>query len=82
MSVYTYNRLPLNKVCLCCFLHMNLYSKSSSTIVTISTLIISELFPACFSCSCNFNLLHNSSGSGNKNIVFETPEAETFKPDD
>ena len=36
---------------------------------------MSELFPACFSCNNNYSLLHNSSGSDDKNIVFETPEA-------
>ena len=43
---------------------------------------MSDLFPACFSCYNIFNLLHSSSGSNDKNIVFETPEAETFKPGD
>ena len=42
-----------------------------------SSLIISELLPAFFSCSNNFNLLHNSSGSDDKIIVFEKPEANT-----
>ena len=54
---------------------IHLYSNNLSTIATISSLIMSELFPACFSCSNNFNLLHSSSGSDDKNIVFETPEA-------
>ena len=40
------------------------------------------MFPACFSCNNNFNLSHNSLGSDDKNIVFETPEAETLKPGD
>ena len=43
---------------------------------------MSELFPACFSCSKNFNLLHNSLGSDHKHFVMETPEAETKKPGD
>ena len=38
------------------------------------------MFPACFSCNKNFNLSHNSLGSDDKNIVFETPEAETNNP--
>ena len=59
---------------------MYLYSNNLSTLATISSLIISELFPACFSCYNNFNLLQSSSGSDDKNIVFETPEAETSKP--
>ena len=78
-----YNRLHLSKICLCCLLDMHLFSNNLSTlaiIATISSLIISELFPACFSCNNNFNLLHNSLGSVDKNIVFETPEAETIKP--
>ena len=48
----------------------------------ISSLIMSELFPACFSCNNNFNLSQSSLGSDDKNIVFETPEAETIKPGD
>ena len=48
----------------------------------ISSLIMSELFPACFSCSNIFNLSQSLSGSDDKNIVFETPEAETIKPGD
>ena len=54
---------------------MHSYSNQLSTIATISRLIISELFPACFSCHNNFNLLPNSSRSNGKNIVSETPEA-------
>ena len=55
---------------------MHLYSNNLSIIATISSLIISELLPACFSCNNNFNLLQSSSGSDDKNIVFETPEAK------
>ena len=80
--MYDYNRLILSKICLCCFLDMHLYSNNLSTIATISSLIISELFPTCFSCNNNFNQLHSSSGSDDKNIVFETPEEETIKPGD
>ena len=69
------NRLQLIKICLCCFLFMLLYFNDLSTIATISSLIKSELLPACFSCNNNFNLLHYSSGSEDKNIVFEIPEA-------
>ena len=61
---------------------MHLYSNNLSTIATISSLIKSELFPACFSCSNNFNLSQSSLGSDDKNIVFETPQAETIKPGD
>ena len=35
---------------------MHLYSHSFSTIATIASLIMSDLLPACFSCSNNFNL--------------------------
>ena len=70
-----YNRLHLIKICSCCFLDMHLYSNNLSTIATISSLIISELFPACFSCNKIFNLSHNSLASDDRNIVFETPEA-------
>ena len=48
----------------------------------ISSLFMSELIPACFSCSNIFNLSQSSSGSGEKNIVFEIPEAETNIPGD
>ena len=48
----------------------------------ISSLVTLELFPACFSCCNIFNLLQSSSGSDDKNIVFERPEAETIKPAD
>ena len=68
-------RLHLIKICLCCFLLMHLYSNNLSTITTISSSIISELFPAFFSCSNNLNLSQSSSGSEDKNIVFEIPEA-------
>ena len=41
----------------------------------ISSLNMSEMFPACFS-SCNkFNLSQNSLESDDKNFVFEIPEA-------
>ena len=61
---------------------MHLYSNNISTIATTSSLIILELFPACFSCNNNFNLSQSSIGSDDQNIVFETPEAETIKPGD
>ena len=54
---------------------MHLYSHNLSTIATISSLIISELFSACFSCINNVNLSHYSSESDDKNTVFEIPEA-------
>ena len=61
---------------------MHLYSNSLPTIAMVSSLLISELLPACFSCNNNFHLLNNSSGSDDRFIVFETPEAETNKPSD
>ena len=70
-----YNRLHLIKICLCCFLDMHLYSNNLSIIATISSLIILELLPACFSCNNYFNLSQSSLGSDDKNNVFETPEA-------
>ena len=76
------NRLHLIKICLCCFLDMHLYSNYLSTIATISSLIMSESFPACFSCKNNLNLSQSSSGPDDKNVVFETPEAETINPGD
>ena len=48
----------------------------------ISSLNVSVLLPACFSCSINSTLSHSSLGSEDKNIVFETPEAEIIKPGD
>ena len=59
---------------------MHLYSNNLSTIATISSLIISELFPAYLFCNKNFNLLQSSSRSDEKNIVFETPEPDIIKP--
>ena len=78
--VYLFNTLHLIKTCLCCFLLIHFYSNNLSTIATISLLSMLELFPACFSYSSNFILSQSSSGSEDKNIVFETPEAETTKP--
>ena len=58
MSIYTYlffvcNRLPLSKICLCCFIDMHLYSNSLSIIAVTSSVTMSKLFAACFSCSNN-----------------------------
>ena len=62
-------RSHLNKICLCCFLDIHLNSNKLSSISTISSFTISELFPACLSCSNNFNLLQSSLGSdGKKNF--------------
>ena len=74
LSNYTYNSLKLIKICLCCFLDMHLYFINLSTITTISSSIILEFFPACFSCNNNFNLSHNSIGSDDKNFV-QVPES-------
>ena len=45
---YDYIRLHLIKNCLCCFLDIHLCSNNLSTTATISLLILSKLFPACF----------------------------------
>ena len=50
------DRLHLNEICLRSFLDIHLYSKNLSSITTKSSLIISEIFPACFSCSNSVNL--------------------------
>ena len=78
-SIYSYvffvcNRFHLIKNCLSCLVDMHLYSNNLSTIGPISSLIILEIFPACFSCSNNFNLSQSSLGSHDKNFV-EIPEA-------
>ena len=52
-----------------------MYSNNLSTIAIISSSIILELFPPCFSCNNNFNLSQSSLGPDDKNIVYETPEA-------
>ena len=57
---------------------MQLYSNNLSAIATISPSIKSEIFPSCFSCSKNFNLLQSSLGADEKNLIFQTPEAETL----
>ena len=46
----------------------------------MSSLVMSDMFPAFFSCTMNFNLSHNSFGSDDKNIVFQKTEAEIKKP--
>ena len=81
MSKYTYfcSRLHSIKICLCCFLDIHLYANNLSIIATISSLKMLEFFPACFSRNNNLNLSHKSLGSDDRNIVFETPEAETIK---
>ena len=55
---------------------MHLYSNNLTTIAAIFSLIMSELFPACFSRSNNFSLSQSSSSFGFfvRNIV-EIPEA-------
>ena len=76
------NRLHLIKICLCCYLVLHLYSNNLSSITTISSLIISELIPAFFSCCNIFHLSQSSSELGGKTVVFETPYVETNKPGD
>ena len=41
----------------------------------ISLLILTDLFPACFSCENNFNLSQSSLTLNGKINVLETPEA-------
>ena len=64
------------------FLRYALYSNSSSTIAITLSLIMSDLFPACFCSTNNFNRLHNSVRSDGKSIVFEIPEAAIKRPSD
>ena len=61
---------------------MHLFSNNLSARAIISSLFMSEVYPACFSCSNNFNLSHSSLGSDGKNIIFQFPEAEIIKPGD
>ena len=75
-------KLHLIKMCLCCFLDIQLFSNSLSSIATISSFIISELIPASFACGNNFNFLHNSLGSDGKNMLFEILEEEIIKRSD
>ena len=79
MYTYLCNRLYLIKKLLCCFLDNHLFSKSLSTRAMISSLIMLELLSICLSCSSNFYLLRNFSRSDDKNVLFETPEAEAIK---
>ena len=77
MSIYNYffflcKRLHLIKFCLCRFLVMHLYFITLSTIATISSLRTSELFPACFSFSNNYNLLHILLESDDKKIFLDS----------
>ena len=53
---------------------MHLYSNNLPAIATISSSIMSELFPACFSYCIIFNLSQSSIGFSGKFIV-EIPEA-------
>ena len=82
MSEYSnmciYNRLHLNKICLCCFLVIHFYSNNLSIIATISSLIISELIPPRLSSNNNFNLSQNSLRLDDRNIVFEYLKQEPF----
>ena len=52
-----------------------MYSNNLSTIATISSLIMSELLPLCFSCNNNPNLSQSSLRSEDRKIIFEIPEA-------
>ena len=57
---------------LCCFVVMHLLFNSLSAIATISSLIILEFFPACFSCSNNFYPSQSSLRLDDKNFVFDS----------
>ena len=48
---------------------MQLYSSSLSAVSTFSSLIVSKIFPACFSCINSFNLSKSSLGLEDKNLV-------------
>ena len=66
---------------------MHLFSNSLSNVAKISSLSKSEFFPASISCRNNFNQSQSSSGSPERNNIFEddfpeTPEADTIKPGD
>ena len=65
-----YKNLKLFK---CSFVDVHLYSNSLSTIATISSKIMLELFPACHSCSKHFTLSRISLGVFGKKVV-EIPE--------
>ena len=71
-----YNRLQLIKIRLCCFLDIHLYCNNLSTIEMISSLILSELIPACFSCNNKLNLSQSSLRSEDRIIVLDVPEAK------
>ena len=86
LSNFTYiflvcKRLLSNESCLCCFLDLNLYSNNSSTIAIIFLVNCIRIITSFF-CSTRDNLLNSYSGSDEKNIVFETPEAESIKRGD
>ena len=49
---------------------MQLYSNKLPTIATISSSILLELFPACFSCIIILNLSQSLLGPDDKNNVF------------
>ena len=53
---------------------MHVLSNDLSTLATISSLILSKLFPDCFFCYNNFNLSQSSSGLVGQNFV-EIPKA-------
>ena len=77
MIIYTYlffvwNGLHLIKICLIRLVDMHLYSKNLTTIAMISSLIVLELTPVCFSCNVNFNLSPILLGSDDRNKVFDS----------
>ena len=72
--LFVCKRLNFIKNCSCCFLVIHLYSNNLSTITPISSLIESELFPACFSCNNNFSSSESSSGSDDKKLCLKFPK--------
>ena len=56
---------------MCCLADKYLYSNSLSAKATISILVMSELFPPCFSCNNTFILLQSSLGLDDQNVVFQ-----------
>ena len=51
---------------------MHLYSNRLSAIATISSLVMSEIFSTCFSCSRKFNLSQSPLELEDKNHVFDS----------
>ena len=59
------------------FLHMHLFSNKLSSMIT-SWLIMSELLPACLSCSNNLNLSQKSLGSDDKKLLLKDQKQKSL----